>query len=193
MKKTIENLAKAFIGESQARNRYSFYAKTAQKEGYEQLSEIFLLTAENEREHAKWLLKLINELKGEGVTGDEIGVEASVPTTFGKTVENLKAAIDGEHYEYTKMYPEYADTADKDGYPEVGKRLRAIAKAEEHHEQRYKKLLAQLEGHTLLKKEKSVAWVCRKCGFVHVGKEPPEACPSCSHPKNFFELSCEVY
>lgn len=193
MKKTIQNLAKAFIGESQARNRYSFYAKTAQKEGFEQLSEIFLLTAENEREHAKWLLKLINELKGKGATYDEITVEAAVPTTLAKTVENLKAAIAGEHYEYAKMYPEFADVAESEGLQDIAKRLRAIAKAEQHHEQRYKKLLAQTEGKTLFKKEKSVAWVCRKCGFVHAGEKPPEECPACSHPKNFFELLCEVY
>jgi rubrerythrin len=193
MEKTIENLAKAFIGESQARNRYTFYAKTAQKEGYEQLYDVFLLTAENEREHAKWLLKLINELKGKGVAGGEIIVDASVPTTLGTTVDNLKAAIAGEHHEYAKMYPEFADVANSEGLPDIAKRLRAIAKAEEHHAQRYRKLLAQIEGKTLLKKEKPVAWVCRKCGYVHTGKEPPEACPSCSHPKNFFELSCEEY
>ena len=130
MKKTIENLAKAFIGESQARNRYTFYSKVAKKEGYEQIAEIFLITAENEREHASWLFKLINELKQKsGEDFSEIKVETVAPTVFGTTAENLKAAIAGENYEYTKMYPEFADIAEKEGFPEIAKRLRVIAKA----------------------------------------------------------------
>ena len=194
MKNTIENLTKAFIGESQARNRYSFYAKIAQKEGFEQIAEIFLITADNEREHAKWLFRLINELKKKsGETLDEIKVEAAAPTTLGSTAENLKAAIAGENYEYTKMYPEFADVAEKEGFPEIAERLRAIAKAEEHHEWRYKKLLKEVEGSTVFKKNEKVYWVCRKCGYVHEGEEPPEKCPSCSHPKNYFERKCEEY
>ncbi len=194
MEETIKNLTKAFIGESQARNRYSFYAKVAKKEGFEQISELFLLTAENEREHAKWLFRLINDLKKKSEEDlEEIEVEASAPTTLGNTIENLKAAIDGEHYENTEMYPEFADTAEKEGFPEIGKRLRAIAKAEEHHERRYKKLLAEVEGDTVFKKEEKVYWVCRKCGYVHEGERPPEECPSCSHPSNYFELNCEKY
>jgi len=190
---TIKNLAKAFLGESQARNRYTFYAKIAKKEGFEQIAEIFSITAENEREHAKWLLRMINELKEKA--GEDVAIEVNVPvpTTLGTTLENLKAAIEGENYEYTKMYPEFADVAEKEGFPEIAKRLRAIAVAEQHHEERYKKLLEQLEGNTLFKKEKKVYWVCRKCGYVHEGEEPPEECPSCSHPKNYFELKCEEY
>ena len=194
MKETIENLTKAFIGESQARNRYTFYAKIAKKEGFEQIAEIFLLTAENEREHAKWLFRLINELKKKaGEPMDEIIVEAAAPTTLGNTVENLKAAIAGENYENTKMYPEFADVAEKEGFPEIAKRLRAIAVAEKHHEERYKKLLSEVEANTVFKKEKKVYWVCRKCGYVHEGETPPEECPSCSHPKNYFEIKCEEY
>ena len=194
MNETIQNLAKAFIGESQARNRYTFYAKIAKKEGYEQIAEIFLITAENEREHAKWLLRLINDLKKKSSEDlSKIKVEASVPTTLGSTAENLKAAIAGENYENTKMYPEFADVAEKEGFPEIASRLRAIAVAEKHHEERYKKLLAEVEGNTVFKKEKKVYWVCRKCGYVHEGEEPPEECPSCSHPKNYFELKCEEY
>lgn len=194
MKNTIENLTKAFIGESQARNRYTFYAKIAQKEGFEQIAEIFLVTADNEREHAKWLFRLINELKKK--TNQDLGeikVEAAAPTTLGTTADNLKAAIAGENYEYTKMYPEFADVAEKEGFIEIAQRLRAIANAEQHHEERYKKLLREVEGNTVFKKEKKVYWVCRKCGYVHEGEEPPEKCPSCSHPKNYFELECEEY
>ncbi len=194
MKKTIENLAKAFIGESQARNRYTFYAKIAQKEGYDQIAEIFLITADNEREHAKWLLRLINELKKKSNEDlEEIKVEAVTPTTLGNTIENLKAAIAGEHYENTTMYPDFAKIAEEEGFPEIAKRLRAISKAEEHHEERYRKLLAQVEGGTVFKKDKKVVWVCRKCGYVHEGETPPEECPSCSHKSNYFQLKCEEY
>jgi len=194
MKNTVENLVKAFIGESQARNRYTFYAKIAKKEGFEQIAGIFLITAENEKEHADNLFKLINELKKKTSEKlDEIEVEAAAPTVLGSTAENLKAAIAGENYEHTKMYPEFADVAEKDGFPEIGKRLRAIATAEKHHEERYKKLLKEVEAGTISKKEKEVRWVCRECGYVHFGKEPPEKCPSCDHSRSYFQLQCEEY
>ena len=139
MKETIKNLTKAFIGESQARNRYTFYAKIAKKEGFEQIGEIFSITAENEKEHASWLFKLINELKKKSNENlDEIKVEAVAPTILGNTAENLKAAIVGENYEYTKMYPEFANLAEQEGFLEIAKGLRAIAVAEKHHEERYK-------------------------------------------------------
>ena len=152
MEETIKNLAKAFVGESQARNRYTFYAKVAKKEGFEQIAEIFLKTAENEREHASVLFKLINELKSKG--GGEVGelkVEASVPTVLGNTAENLKAAIAGENYEHTQMYPEFAEAAEREGLQEIAARLRAIARAEQHHEERYKKLLREVESGTVFK------------------------------------------
>jgi rubrerythrin len=194
MEETIKNLAKAFIGESQARNRYTFYAKVAKKEGFEQIAEIFLLTAENEREHASWLFKLINELKNKSkVNIDVLNVEAEVPTNFGTTADNLKAAIAGENYEHTKMYPEFADIAEKEGLHEIAERLRAIAVAEKHHEERYKKLLKEVEVGTVFKKDKEVWWVCRECGYVHFGKEPPEVCPSCGHTKSFYQVKCEEY
>jgi rubrerythrin len=194
MKNTIENLTKAFIGESQARNRYTFYAKVAKKEGFEQIAEIFLITAENEKEHASWLFKLINELKKKSSEDlNEIKVAAAAPTILGDTAENLKAAIAGEHYENTIMYPEFADIAEKEGLNEIAKRLRAIAKAEEHHEERYKKLLKEVEAGTLFKKEKEVWWVCRECGYVHFGTEPPEKCPSCDHERSFYQVKCEEY
>ena len=194
MNKTIENLTKAFIGESQARNRYTFYSKIAKKEGFEQIAEIFLITAENEKEHATWLFRLINELKKKSDERlDEIKVEAVAPTILGTTVENLKAAITGENYEHTKMYPEFADIAKKESFSEIAKRLRAIAKAEEHHEERFKKLLKEVEGGTVFKKEKKVWWVCRECGYVHFREKPPEKCPSCTHEKNFYQIKCEEY
>lgn len=194
MKNTIENLVKAFIGESQARNRYTFYAKIAKKEGFEQIAGIFLITAENEKEHASNLFKLISVLKKKSNERlDEIKVEAVAPTVLGSTAENLKAAIAGENYEHTKMYPEFADVAEREGFPEIAKRLRAIAKAEEHHEERYKKLLEEVEAGTFFKKEKEVWWVCRECGYIHFGKEPPEKCPSCDHPRSYFQLKCEEY
>ena len=146
MENTIKNLTKAFIGESQARNRYTIHAKIAKKEGYEQISEIFLITADNEREHAKWLFRLINELKQKlPENPDEIIVEATAPTTLGNTIDNLKAAIGGEHYENTEMYPEFARVAEEEGYADIAKRLMAISRAEEHHEKRYKKLLKEVE------------------------------------------------
>ncbi|MEM5766288.1 MAG: ferritin family protein [Candidatus Aenigmatarchaeota archaeon] len=194
MEESIKNLVKAFIGESQARNRYSIYAKVAKKEGFEQIAEIFLITAENEREHASWLFKLINELKKKSKESlDEIRVDATASTILGKTSENLKSAIAGENYEYTKMYPEFADVADREGFPEIAKRLRAIAKAEEHHEERFKKILKELEAGTVFKKEREVWWVCRECGYVHFGKTPPERCPSCDHEKSFYQIKCEEY
>lgn len=195
MQKTMENLAKAFIGESQARNRYTLYSKVAKKEGYEQLAEIFLTTADNEREHAKWLMKMIQGLKSESdESPDELVVDsAPVPVIYGNTVENLKAAIAGEHYENSIMYPEFADTAEKEGLTDISDRLFAIGYAETHHEERYQKLLGQIEAGTLFKKDKEVEWVCRKCGHVYIGTEPPEKCPSCDHPSSYFELKCEQY
>ena len=194
MKTTIENLVKAFIGESQARNRYTFYAKVAKKEGFEQIAEIFLITADNEKEHASNLFKLISKLKKRSSEElDEIEVEAAAPTVLGSTAEDLKTAIAGENYEHTKMYPEFADAAEREGFPEIAARLRAIGQAEKHHEERYSKLLKQVEAGTFFKKEKDVSWVCRECGYIHFGKEPPEECPSCDHPRSYFQLKCEEY
>ena len=194
MKNTLENLAKAFIGESQARNRYTFYAKIAKKEGFEQIAEIFLITAENEKEHASNLFTLINELKKKSKEKlDEMKVEALAPTVLGSTADNLKAAIAGENYENTKMYPDFAEVAKKDGFPKIAEKLRAIAKAEGHHEERYKNLLKEIKAGTFFQKEKDVWWVCRECGYVHFGKKPPEKCPSCDHSKSYFQLKCEKY
>jgi len=191
---TLKNLGKAFIGESMARNRYSFFAKAALNEGFEQIGEIFLVTAENERIHAKRLFEHIQELKGKkGEKSQAMMVEAEVPTAFGDTAENLKAAIAGENYEHTKMYPEFAAVAEKEGFPKIAARMRAIARAEQHHEERYKKLLKEVEAGTVFRKGKEVWWVCRECGYVHFGKEPPEKCPSCDHPRAFYQVKCEEY
>ncbi len=191
MRKTIENLAKAFIGESQARNRYTFYASVAKKEGYEKIAEIFSITAEQEKQHAKWLFRHLQEIKGDDLK--EITVDAEAPLIFSTTEENLRSAIKGENYEHTAMYPEFAKKAEEEGYGDIAKRLRAIAKAEEHHEERYAKILKELEEGSLFKKEKEVWWVCRECGYHLLGKESPEKCPSCDHPQGFYEVKCEVY
>lgn len=190
MKKTLENLTKAFIGESQARNRYTFYAKAAKEEGYIQMSEIFLETAQQEKTHAKRLFEHIQELK-EG--SPEITVEIGCPTIYEKTKENLKAAIAGENYEHTKMYPEFARIAEEEGLPKIAARLKSIARAEEHHEERYKKLLTELEKNTVFSKSKKVAWVCMECGYVHSGEIPPEICPSCDHAQGYYKIKCEEY
>ena len=184
MNKTIINLAKAFIGESQARNRYTFYAKIAKKEGYEEISANFELTAAQENEHAKWLMRLINALKE---NTEELKVEVEIPTTLSTTQENLKSAIAGEHHEHSSMYPEFADIAEKENLPEIANRLRAIAKAENNHENRFKFFLSNLENNSTFKKENEVKWQCRKCGYTHTGKEAIEKCPSCGHPQAYFE------
>jgi len=190
MEKTIQNLTKAFIGESQARNRYTYYSKIAKKEGYEQIAAIFLETADNEKEHAKRLFEHIQELKKDN---KEIIVEAAAPTVYETTKENLQAAIDGEHYENTEMYPEFAKTAEKEGLDKIAARLRSIAVAEKHHEERYKKLLKQLKDNTIFKKSAEIEWTCRECGFVRIGKEPPKKCPACDHEQAFYQVKCEEY
>lgn len=194
MKKTLENLAKAFIGESQARNRYTIYARIAQKEGFEKISEVFTMTAEQEKEHAKWLFRLITELKkNENYLADLIIDGAEVPTVLGTTLENLKSAVKGENFEYTEMYPEFAKIAEAEGLIDISKRLRSIAVAEKHHEQRYLKLIEQLEKGTMFKKDTEITWICRKCGYMVNDKAAPVECPSCGHPTAYFEKQCEEY
>lgn len=200
MQKTIENLTKAFIGESQARNRYTFYAKVAKKEGYEQIASIFLETAEQEKTHAKRLFEHIQELKKELGMGDPLGGEASelklevtAPLVYDTTVENLKAAIAGENHEHTSMYPEFAKVADEEDLEKIAERLRAIAIAEKHHEERYAKLLNNVDTDTVFQKTEEVKWVCRECGYVHKGTTPPDKCPSCDHGMGFYQVKCEEY
>ncbi len=194
MLETIQNLAKAYVGESQARNRYTFYAKTAKKEGYNQIAEIFEISAANEKEHAKVLFELLVDLaKKENVNVEELEIEAVVPITLGGTEDNLKAAINGEHYESTVMYPEFAEVAEKEGLKFIAAKLRAIGRAEVHHEERYSALLKQLQNKTVYKKEQKVIWICSECGYVYEGTEPPKKCPVCGHSYNYFSLKCEEY
>ncbi|MBU0596546.1 rubrerythrin family protein [Patescibacteria group bacterium] len=194
MQKTLENLTKAFIGESQARNRYTYYAKVAKKEGYEQICGIFLETAEQEKIHAKREFEHIQELKKQlGDTSGELIVEVASPNVYGDTKTNLQVAIAGEHYEYSEMYPEFAKVADEEGLSAIAHRFSSIAKAEEHHEERYKKLLANLVEGTIFDKGKEVVWVCRECGYIHVGNKAPELCPSCDHPQAYYQLKSEEY
>ena len=193
MKKTLENLTKAFIGESQARNRYTLYSKIAKNEGYVQISDIFLTTADNEREHAKWLFRMIQDLKKDFGNVEEVTVEADAPLIMASTPENLISAIAGEHYENSEMYPEFADVADEEGLDDIAVRLRAIGHAEEHHEARYKQLLNIVEEGTVLKKDTEKEWLCSKCGYVHTGLTPPDKCPACDHPTKYYQILTEEY
>jgi rubrerythrin len=193
MEKTIANLAAAFAGESQARNRYHFYAKAAKKEGFEQIAALFQLTADNEKEHASMLMKLIAELRGQDLPLEAISITAEVPTGVGTTAENLRAAIAGETYEWDEMYPGFADAAQAEGLPRIAAKLRAIARAEAHHAERYERLLEQVEAGTVFKKDAEVQWVCRECGYVHTGTQAPALCPSCDHERAYYELKCETY
>lgn len=184
--KTEKNLLTAFAGESQARNRYTYFASVAKKEGYEQISAIFLDTADNEKEHAKRFFKFLE--------GGEAEIIAAFPAgVIGTTKENLKTASAGENYEHTKIYPEFAKIADEEGFPEIAQVYRAIATVEKGHEKRYLALLENIEKDNVFKKDTSVKWRCRNCGFIYQENQAPEKCPSCDHPRTFFELSAENY
>lgn len=193
MNKTLECLTKAFIGESQARNRYSYYASQARKEGFEQIAEIFELTAANEREHAKREFEHIQEFKGKmpmDIANIIVGKDLNL---IGNTKFNLKHAAEGEHYENSEMYPEFAKIADKEGFKEIAAMFRSIAIAEKHHEERYLKLLKEVSAGSVFKKKKKVWWMCRECGYVHYGTTPPVKCPACGHAHNYYQLLCETY
>jgi rubrerythrin len=183
---TEKNLLAAFAGESQARNRYTYFASQAKKEEYEQISAIFLDTAENEKEHAKVFFK---HLQG-GMTEITAMYPAGV---IGKTSENLKEAADGEKLEWGTLYPNFADTAEKEGFKDVALSFRSIAKAEAQHEKRYRKLLENIEKKQVFKKDRPVKWRCRNCGYVHEGPEAPAKCPACQHPQSYYELLAENY
>jgi rubrerythrin len=194
MDKTIINLAKAFVGESMARNRYTQYRKVAKDEQMEQVAAIFEETANQEKEHAGWLFKLINELmRNKRKKFEELQIETPVPTVLGNTKENLEAAIAGEHYEFVEMYPKFAKVATEEGYKLIAARLRSIAIAESHHEERYKKLLKEVKTGSIHKKTKEVWWVCRECGYMIKAKQPPVKCPSCDHARSYFQLKCEQF
>jgi len=188
LSETLTNLVKAFVGESQAKNRYTFYAKKAKEEGFMQVAEVFELTADNEKEHAETLFQLIQGLK---MGLNELIVEVVAPLSYGSTVENLRSAIQGEGFEAEEMYPRFAEVAEHEGLVEVAQRLRAIAVAERHHQERFKKLLNIIESGQAWRRSQEVYWVCMECGYVHYGKEPPEKCPSCGHPRSYFKLKSE--
>lgn len=184
--RTEHNLLAAFAGESQARNRYTYFASVARKEGYRQIEALFLETAENEREHAKRFFKFLE--------GGALEITATYPAgVLGTTADHLKAAADGENEEWTILYPAAAAVADEEGFPEVAQAFRAIAKVEEKHEARYRKLLSSVEGGKVFKKDAKVAWKCMNCGYVHEGDEAPGMCPACIHPQEHFELFVEAY
>jgi len=183
---TEKNLLTAFAGESQARNRYTYAASQAKKEGFVQISSIFEETANQEKEHAKRLFKFLQ--------GGEAEISAAFPAgVIGSTLENLKAAAAGEHYEHTEMYPEFAKIALEEGFSAIGDVFMSIAVAEKQHEKRYNDLSANIEADRVFKRDTDVVWRCRNCGYLHKGKEAPECCPACDHPQAHFELLGENY
>jgi len=190
--KTVENLMKAFAGESQARNRYTYYASVARKEGYKQIEAIFLETADHEKEHAKRFYKFL--LEGlEGELPAILEVNATYPVAQGTTLDNLLAAADGENEEWAKLYPAFADVAEEEGFPEIAAAFRMISKSEEQHEIRYRKLAENVKENKVFKKDQKIVWRCRNCGYVHEGDTAPELCPACIHPQAHFEVFMENY
>ncbi len=186
---TAKNLLKAFAGESQARNRYTYFASVAKKEGLEQISAIFLETAENEKEHAKIFFKHLEKLNGE-----HLEITASYPAgKIGTTSENLLAAANGEKEEWGKLYPEFEKVAREEGFKDIADSFKEIAEVEEQHEKRYRKLLENVKNNSVFKKDKVVKWKCRNCGYVHEGKDAPKLCPACKHPQAYYEVLEENY
>jgi rubrerythrin len=183
---TEKNLLKAFAGESQARNKYTYFSNVAKKEGYEQIAGIFEETANNEREHAEIFFKHFE--------GGDVEITAAYPAgRIGTTAENLLAAAEGEHMEWGTLYPAFEKVARKEGLERVADSLKEIAEIEERHEKRYRKLLANVEKGEVFKKEKTAEWKCRNCGYIHDGQEAPKVCPACKHPQSYYELLAENY
>jgi rubrerythrin len=179
---TEKNLLKAFAGESQARNRYTYAASVAKKEGYEQVAAQFLETADQEKQHAKRFFRFLE--------GGMLEITVAYPAgVIATTVDNLRAAADGEHEEWSKLYPEFAKIAKEEGFPQIAAQFNTISKAEAYHEQRYRILLNDVEKGLVFKKEQSVKWVCRECGYIHEGAEAPNMCACCEHPKAFFQVA----
>lgn len=190
--KTAENLLKSFAGESQARNRYTFYASIADKEGFKQIKNIFVETADNEKEHAKRFYKLLLE----GLNNDlplMIEINAAYPVAQGTTLDNLKAAANGENEEWSILYPAFAQTAEQEGFPEVAAAFKMIASVEKKHEARYKKLAENITSNAVFKKPEKILWKCANCGYIHEGPEAPESCPACLHPQSYYEVFVENY
>ena len=184
--KTEKNLLASFAGESQARNRYTYFASAAKKAGFEQIAAIFIETADNEKEHAKRFFKFLE--------GGDVEIIASYPAgVIGDAAANLEASAAGENMEWTKIYKEAEETAQSEGFEEIASVFKEIAEVEEQHEIRYRKLLRNLKEGKVFKKDTVVRWKCRNCGYVHEGKEAPKECPACAHPQGFYELFCESY
>lgn len=183
---TEKNLAIAFAGESQARNRYTFFASVAKKEGFEQISANFSETAEQEKEHAKKFFKYLE--------GGVVEITASYPAgVIGKTIDNLMAAANGEREEWSKDYPHFADIAEQEGFPKIAETFRKIATVEQMHEERYKNFIKNIQENKVFEKDEEVIWQCRNCGYLHKGKKAPELCPACEHPQAYFEVKKENY
>ena len=183
---TEKNLLKAFAGESQARNRYTYFASVAKNKGYEQISAIFLETAENEKEHAKIFFKYLE--------GGDTEIQASYPAgKIGTTEENLLASANGEKAEWDSIYPDFEKIARKEGFTEVADSFKEIGEVEEQHEKRYRKLLSNVKNKKVFNKDKLVKWKCRNCGYVHEGKDAPDTCPACKHPQSYYEVMSENY
>ena len=181
---TEKNILAAFAGESQARNRYTYFASEARKEGYIQIADIFEETANQEKEHAKRFFKFLD--------GGDLMIESSFPAgMIGKTALNLKAAASGEHHEWSTLYPSFGKIAREEGFEHIGKAFEAISIAEKQHEKRYLGLLANIETGTVFKKEKPLVWRCRNCGYLHEGKGAPDVCPACNHSQTYFEVLAE--
>ena len=189
--KTAENLLKSFAGESQARNRYTFYASAAKKEGYIQIQNIFTETAGNEKEHAERFFRFLadSDLNGEAVVINDAGY----PIFLGDTKSNLLAAAAGENEEWTVLYPHFADVAQEEGFPDVSYVYRKISEVEKRHEARYRKLIKNIQDGTVFTKDETTLWKCSNCGFIFEGRSAPEVCPSCAHPKAYFEIFSENY
>jgi len=183
---TPKNIVRAIAGESMARNKYTFFASQAKEEGYEQIAAIFLETADNEKEHAKRLLKLLAE-------NTESSLEKFDFPVVKDTKTNLAVAAAGENYEHTKMYPQFARVAKEEGFAEAAKVFTEIAEVEEQHEKRYLKLKANLEEGKVFERDEEVLWKCRNCGYIHRGRTAPEVCPACAHPQSYYEIFCEPY
>ena len=183
--KTEQNLINAYAGESQARNRYTYFAKQAKEEGYEQISEIFCMTADNEKEHAKLFYEYIGNTRGH--------VDAEYPFELGTTEENLESAAAGEKEEWSFLYADAEKTAREEGFDEIADTFHHVIEAEKHHEQRYLKLLENIKNDTVFSKDKEILWMCRECGYVYKGKSAPKKCPNCHHPQGYFQVLCENY
>ena len=189
---TAINLMKAFAGESQARNRYTYWASVADKEGYKQIKNIFIETADNEKEHGKRFYKFLLE----GLAGElpaVIEIETGFPVAQGTTLDNLKAAAEGEYEEWTDAYPAFAKVAEEEGFPQIAAAFKMIAQAEKRHDTRFKKLAANIENGKVFKKDAPTTWKCGNCGYVHEGPEAPQVCPACVHPQAYFEVFAETY